>query len=230
MSISEKLTTIAENERRVYDAGFADGQLNGDYYDTFWDAFQLNGTRENYTSAFTCAGRGNIWTDDNYNPKYPITIGTASSNGNLMFQNFVGTDTKVPIIYADGLTGFISSVFINSQNLKTIRELHLVEGLTYTIALNNLKALETLNVTGVIGGEGFNVQWSTLLSKVSIKSIINALSTNTTGLTVTLSKIAVNNAFETSEGAADGSTSIEWTTLIGTKQNWTISLVQEVQI
>lgn len=63
------------------------------------------------------------------------------------------------------------------------------------------------------------------LSKPSITSIINCLSTTTSGLTVTLSKTAVNNAFETSEGVADGSTSQEWLNLVATKTNWTISLV-----
>ena len=67
-------------------------------------------------------------------------------------------------------------------------------------------------------------QHSTKLSKDSILSIWNALST-TTGKTVTFSKTAVNSAFETSAGANDGSTSAEWLALIGTKTNWTVSLV-----
>ena len=89
----------------------------------------------------------------------------------------------------------------------------------------NCFQLQNLTIEGIIGQNGFNVQWSTKLSKASITSIINALSETTSGLTVTLSKTAVNNAFETSAGAADGSTSEEWTTLEGTKTNWTISLV-----
>ena len=54
----------------------------------------------------------------------------------------------------------------------------------------------------------------TKLSKASITSIINGLSADTSGNTVTLSKTAVNNAF----------TDDEWATLIATKSNWTISL------
>ena len=56
--------------------------------------------------------------------------------------------------------------------------------------------------------------WCTKLSKASIESIINGLSADTSGLTVTISKTAVNNAF----------TDEEWATLIATKPNWTISL------
>lgn len=60
--------------------------------------------------------------------------------------------------------------------------------------------------------------------KESLTSIINTLSTTTTGLTVTLSLTAVNKAFETSEGANDGSTSAEWLALVATRSNWTIAL------
>lgn len=209
MNIAEKVIRAKSDYDEVYDAG------KQAEYDKFWDAFQLNGTRKNYSSAFAC-NVGQVWTDENYNPKYPITIREKSNQGNLLLAyNTEVTDTKVPIIYEDGLAGGISTVFTNAINLKTIRELHLVEGLTYTIAFNYLKALENLNITGVIGGEGFNVQWSTLLSKASIISIINALSTNTSGLTVTISKTAKENAF----------TDEEWATLIATKSNWTISLV-----
>ena len=217
MSIADKLITIAENEQKVYHAG------KQAEYNKFWDIFQENGLRNNYQSVFDGAV-SKCWTDANYNPKYPITIGIISG-GNLMYRNCLITDTKVPIIYADGLTGTISTVFSNAGYLKTIPELHVVEGLTYTVAFQNLKALEDLTVTGVIGGDGFNVQWSTLLSKASITSIINALSSTTTGLTVTLSLAAVNTAFETSTGANNGSASTAWTTLIATKTNWTISLV-----
>ena len=62
-------------------------------------------------------------------------------------------------------------------------------------------------------------------SKESLASVINALSYTTTGLTVTLRLAAVNTAFETSAGAADGSTSEEWLALAATKPNWTINLI-----
>ena len=75
--------------------------------------------------------------------------------------------------------------------------------------------LTYIRFEGVIGKNGLSFQWSHRLSKDSIESIINALSTTTNGLTVTLSATAVNSAFTTDE----------WNTLIGTRSNWTISLV-----
>ena len=64
MSIAEKLTTIAENEQKVYEAG------KKSQYDEFWDTYQTNGQRTNYTYAFSGLG----WTDNLYKPKYPITF------------------------------------------------------------------------------------------------------------------------------------------------------------
>ena len=89
--------------------------------------------------------------------------------------------------------------------------------------------LENVVIEGVIGanskGVGFNTKWSKKLSRASIISLINALSDTVTTGTATFSATAVNNAFETAEGLADGSTSTEWNELINTKNNWTISLI-----
>lgn len=81
----------------------------------------------------------------------------------------------------------------------------------YAYGLKSLTFTEDSNIAGNI-----NLQWSTLLNKASIESIINALSTTTEGLTVTLSQTAIDNAF----------TPEEWEALEATKSNWNISLVQ----
>ena len=68
MSISEKLTTIAENEQKVYDKGVEDGKKSE--YDTFWDIFQKNGTEKvSYRYAFS----GN-WDSRNFKPKYDFNL------------------------------------------------------------------------------------------------------------------------------------------------------------
>ena len=84
-------------------------------------------------------------------------------------------------------------------------------------------ALEEVRIVGAIGVT-FDLHWSTKLSKDSINSIMRALSETSSRQTLTLSLTAVNAAFETSEGTADGSSSEEWETLASTKTNWTISL------
>ena len=115
-------------------------------------------------------------------------------------------------------------IFSQNDVLHTIEKLIIPATLVFSSIFYGTKNLENLTIEGTIGKNGFSVAQSTLLSKPSIKSIIEALSTTTSGLTVTLSKTAVNNAFETSEGANDGSTSAEWSALEATKTNWTISL------
>jgi hypothetical protein len=70
---------------------------------------------------------------------------------------------------------------------------------------------------GTVSVSGLNLQWSTKLSKASITSIINCLSSTTSGLSITLSKTAVDNAF----------TAEEWAALENTKHNWTIALFKE---
>ena len=63
MSIAEKLQTIAENERKVYNAGM---QAE---YERFWTEYQKDpynkiGNRYDYNSAF----RGGVWNDEIYKP------------------------------------------------------------------------------------------------------------------------------------------------------------------
>ena len=67
MSIADKLVTIAENERKVYDAGYTKGKTEGGgdsydrgvadgrraEYDAFWDNLQSNGNRTQYAVAFS---------------------------------------------------------------------------------------------------------------------------------------------------------------------------------
>lgn len=233
MTIAEKLQKIAENEQKVFDAGYEKGKAeaggdDGSYdegfadgkqaeYDRFWDTLQQNGNLKNYNYLFY----QDRFDDTIYNPKHPIILGVTSSSGNLaVFNSSVRiTDTKVPII-AEGV--YLNQVFAYSK-IKTIRELRVNENTTYNNVFNDCSALEELTITGAIGKNDFNLKWSTELSKDSIVSIVNALSPNTSGLTVTLSLTAVDNAFR--EGDKEGSISSGWNDLLNLRQNWTISLV-----
>ena len=63
------------------------------------------------------------------------------------------------------------------------------------------------------------------LSIASINSIFECLSDETEGMTITFNAACINKNYETALGTNDGSTSEEWAALIGTKPNWTFSLV-----
>lgn len=87
-------------------------------------------------------------------------------------------------------------------------------------------ALKDLSFSG--GGvinQIIDLQWSTTLTKASISNVVNYLATDTTDLICRFSLAAVNVAFETAEGANDGTASEEWLTLIESKPNWSFALI-----
>lgn len=176
MSIAEKLTTIAENQQAVYDAG------KQAEYDAFWDTFQQNGTVRYYQYAFY----GDMWHDDNYNPKYPII--TKNMNGGFGYNHI--TDTKVDIEFVTGGNNSLNGLFSGCTKLKTVRKLTVHAALVYSYnGFSDCTALENINFAGVIGQNGLDLHWSTLLTYDSLMSIINALadySESGTTYTVTL--------------------------------------------
>lgn len=217
--IATKLTTIAENQQKVYDAGHEKGVTDGKQaeYDIMWDQLQAKGAAMNYFWMFAY-GR---FSNATYNPKYDIRCSEATVAGQNVFYSSDITDTKVAI-YANKIN--ITGMFYWWRDGVTIRKLVVHESTTYNSAFTDCISLVNLTMEGTIGQSGFDVRSSTKLSKASIESVISVLSATTSGLYITFSKVAVDKAFETSEGAADGSTSDEWTALIATKPNWTINL------
>lgn len=239
--ISTKLTTIAENQQAVYEAG------QKSEYDRFWDEFQQNGNRINYQYGF--AGDG--WKPENFKPKYPITItGTRATN---MFQscNINGSEqidmtdfcSKADFSGCTNATGLfgnarLKNITVDLSNATTISNAFLQGngGGNTNIRIKISDKCKTVTAFSssyegqfpcevfifmegsVIASSGMNMKAFTHLNKESLTSIINALSSTTSGLSVTLSKTAVNNAFE------GGETGTEWNTLTGTKTNWTITL------
>jgi hypothetical protein len=212
MNIAEKTLQLKQDFDDVYEAG-KKAEL-----DRFWDAYQENGNKTDYGYAFSGTG----WTDETYKTiKYEI--GSPKAFAGLYRYNNKVTDTVKGIDCKNSTK--LLNVFDGAEKLKTIRKFKVYSNNTFASVFNNCNSLEERYIEGVIGQNGFNVQWSTKLSRDSLMRIINALSTETSGLSVTLSKTAVNKAFETNEGANDGSTSAEWLALANTKSNWTISLV-----
>ena len=219
-------------------------------YDEFWDAYQDNGNRKSYYGAF--AGSG--WTDESLKPKYNIVPTTASrmfsstgikdlkkalEDANVILDfskvtacSYLANDNskieRIPTLDTTSLKE-MGYFFHNCPNLEYIEKIILKndgsQKFTSSYSFGTCPKLKEIRFEGVIGTSDFNISTAKGLSKESIISIINALSTTTSGLSITLSATAVNNAFATAEEASDGSASAEWLALIGTKSNWTISLV-----
>lgn len=219
----------------AYDRAFEAGRKAE--YDAFWDS--IYGADGKISGVATFAGKA--WNHNTLNPPRKITLldncycafyncgFDGSIAGIIDFADVTAatsmfTYSKVSEIGALDLTGVetLGGTFSNS-NIKSIQKL---------VVSQNVKYIDTfykcLNLTSVVfeGYIGNNIDLSySPLNKASLTSIINALSTTTTSLTVALRLSAVNTAFETSPGAADGSTSDEWLALAATKPNWTISLI-----
>jgi hypothetical protein len=233
-----------------YTQGKADGVTEGieqgkqAEYDAFWDIYQDYGNRRHYSHAF--AGLG--WRDTSFKPKYDIFV----SNAYMMFADSNIKDLKSAlenccVVLDTSQCINFQYMFMNSRvekigviDTRGHNKLVSTFGAAYIVFIEKIvlrddgsqtfsdfittPALVDVVIEGVIGQNGFSVSICTKLSRASITSVINALSTTTTGLAVTFSLVAVNKAFETAEGANDGSTSAEWLALVATRSNWTIAL------
>ena len=243
-TISQKLSIITENIPLVYDAGVEAGKKIGQA--AIWDLILGDGERTDF--GYLCRG----WLAEYIHPPYKI-VPTTNNSRLLTFSGCrflkriekeyfdfsqcpkgTGAQTSYYYTFSDcpeleviediGINNayVLSSTFTNCRKLHTIECIYPDADTTYQNTFANCNSLVYLRVNGTIGRNGFDVRWSTKLSKESIISIVNALSATTSGLTVTLSLAAVNKAFE--ETANDGSTTLEWLTLVATRPNWTIAL------
>lgn len=229
----------------VYDAG------QQSEWNTFWDAYQKNGTRSNYQMAFAYG-----WTNDSFKPKYDI-VATGGATSIFQYIGFEGdmaqrfedcgvrldlskatsahsvfnsatAITRVPEINITGAGTAATGVFAYCGKLVTIEKFVVAETNIFTSTFINCFKLVNLTIEGVIAAS-IDLK-SCPLSKDSILSVFNALSTGVTGQTATFKKTAVDAAFETSEGANDGSTSAEWISMVdkesptAIRPNWTIAL------
>lgn len=227
--------TVDVDTKTPYNEGFEAGKQAE--YDTFWNDYQNNGNRTNYSYGFYGIG----WNNITFKPKHNIK----STDCTYMFQNCNITNLKellekqnvildtskctrftnmfnashcnvLPTIdMSSAMTsGLMTNVF-SSCPIHTIEKLILPNPTTdFPSSFLVNSSLKNVVFEGTVQRNGFNIQWSTKLTKESITSLIGCLSDITTGLTVTLSKTAKENAF----------TAEEWATLIATKSNWTIAL------
>lgn len=214
MSIAEKLTTVAENVPKVYGAGIQAER------DSLWGTLQ-NSAHRNFLYAFAYER----FNDATFNPIQDfIASSNTNSFQNMFYNNAAITDTKVG--FDARKTSHIGAMFYNAKNLKEIRKIIIGSNVVSggNNAFTGCKNLKKICFEGEIC-LSLNMKDCSGLSRVSLENIVNHLSDNTNDLTLTLSQTAIDNAFETSDGAGDGSASVEWAELIADKTNWTISLL-----
>ncbi len=213
----------------------------------FWDNYQNKRKSGIYQFAF--AGEG--WTDETFDPHYDMVLASGYS-GQQMFWNNQCKDLKA-IFERNGVKldtskcGMLQQMFqgslsenlpildFSSANLSTeycfmnasvknIDKIIFSENTKIGSQMfSNAVYLENVIFDGVVCGN-VNVQWSTKLSKASWISIMTAAST-TASITITGALVSVNKAFETSEGANDGSISPEWLALKAARPNVSVSFI-----
>ena len=206
---------VTDNEEIQIEARYyADANCE---YGRFWDDYQQGGTRSHYNFAF--AGYG--WTDVNYAPKYPLDTGIISGANNVFNMSSV---SKIGCISLENATQ-CGTTFANAAQLKTIEGIAFPNN--YDVAINTMfngcSNLENIEVLNTIRN---TVNFASCpLKSSSIESVLGALSTEVTGKTATFKKTAVDVAFETSDGAKDGSISAAWLSLMANKPDgWEITL------
>ena len=213
MSASEKLTRIAENTERVYQAGKQKG------HKSFWDIFQENGAAKSYAYAFS------RWNPDAFYPCHDI-IATDSLTQTFSFRGATFDMAERlrecgVILDTSGCTGFswsffecasnhlpaidtrnasnLDNTFYNATKVVTIDKIILKSdgSQTFSTPFSYLDSLENITFEGCIGQNGFKISNSTRLTHDSLMSIIGALkdySENTDGTTYTVTLGTANLA------------------------------------
>lgn len=254
MDIADKIVRAKNDLDGVYAAGYSSGYADGNddgieegkqaENDRFWDAFLT----KLYSLSYLFAGSG--WTDETFQPPNGTVISSANCATKVashMFQGAYITDLKsiceernITLDFS-ATTGFsqafcdcqitavptidtrsasnVGNMFWNVQTLKTVEKLILKNdgSQSCTNTFNGVPALQNIVIEGKFGNS-VDVKTATKLTKASIESFVSSLSDTTTGKTLTLSETAVESAF-------GSTTAAEWTALVATKSNWTISLV-----
>lgn len=223
MNVDDKLKKIAENEPKVYEAGYnmglADRETDANNF--FWDRYQHYGSRNSYSYAFFGTG----WNEYTYNPKYTIYTEPKADRARYMFAWSGIVDTKVPIKINSGITSNGSlyveeCIFLGCRLLRTIGELDITDyKATYNRWFEGCENLTNIIIKGQIKNNGFDIHWSKKLSPKSLYSIIKTLSTTTPGLVIKLPSTAEANYNANPPENAPST----WAELVATKSNWSIA-------
>ena len=195
MSVAEKLTTIAENEQKVYEAGKQKAISD------FWESAQDGITTSRNMFA------GNSWTDYTFNPKKDIIItdsgigmfsysrivdlkGILERNGVSLIINTSESDSKISLatmfLYSKcenipdidlrviGWNSSVTNYIFNYSNVKNVK-LIIDEGVVINrSAFTNAPLLQNIIFEGDITSSLY-FPTSALLSMESCKNIINNL-------------------------------------------------------
>lgn len=216
----------ANKVSEVYEAGKQAGQRE------WMDKYQKAGGQ--YATRY-CMGMfaGWGWTNETFKPIHNINVASArymfnysGITGNVsklceecgVTLNFAPCTEFTSTFQNSKITGIdtidtrgcsdLSTIFGGATAMVEINDLILKDNGSQKFgnsSFSSCRSLVNLQITGVIG---MTVSiGASPLNRASIESVVNRLSSTATKQTLTLNLDAVNRAFETAEGANDGSTS-----------------------
>jgi len=224
------LTTIADKVRSKLDNGylFTPEEMPSavdEVFEAGKKAFIYEYVQANNGSLYQ-AFYGPHWTDETYLLTEKDTLIVAKDGScNQMYTSSRITDTKITL----DISKAAQTYALFSNKIVTVRKVIVSSNNKLKGAFLGCNSLVDVTIEGTIASD-FDISSATKLSKASITNIFGCLSTETSGLTVTISKTAVKNAFPTSVDAEgniieknEDGTLTEWGKLRTTKSNWTIS-------
>lgn len=237
MTIAEQILELKQDFDEVYAKGKADGQAEGggcgEYVTSLSNTFREAVFPENYDLVFS-VDKIVIANIEGFTYKAKnlrsITINFLGEYANaLLGNNFVrecGTLEMVDLTKFKVAFSTLSWAFLGCSNLKYIYGALDFSKLTAaTLWLSGVTNLEHIEFVPETINISLSFQWCKYLSKASLISAINGLSTSVTGQTATFSKQAVNNAFGID--VDDESTyTEEFNTLRNSRSNWTFSYIK----
>jgi len=190
-SIEEKLSVIAQNQQKVYDAGYAKS-TNADLAKEeerlrYWDAITYGGKRENYAYAFSY---GNYSGIDFIKPIYPVTDAVclfSRHKGPTLPTNIDLSRIKGAITYLFYYTNLEEiydvhlpvqssyfQTFRGSTLLKKIEIIRVNENTTFSATFHLCDSLEEVRFEGIIGND-IEFTESTRLTRETILHVIDHL-------------------------------------------------------
>ena len=209
MSIAEKLTTVAENQQKVFDAGKEAGKEAE--WKAFWGDLLINGTRTNYNYAFYLPHWVGVLR--NHPPAYDMKPTTATymfqgwntssktfdlvalleewgitldfsncTNFNRIFESNT-TNSHVGVMDIRKGTNF-TSAFAYSK-IETIDKVIVDENLNFSAIFTSYSALKNITFEGNIG-KALNMSACKVLTSASVQSVIDHLKDLTGATTQTL--------------------------------------------
>ncbi len=142
-----KAEGVEEGKHIGYNSGYTEGFEEGKTTEqnAFWDTYQDNGNRRDYNRAFA----GSFWTDETYDPKYPIV---AEDFTEMFMDNDKITSTKVTIDLTNAKinSNINKRCFANCSSLKTIPKLIVGEQTWLQYAFDYCTSLEHIGIEGAL--------------------------------------------------------------------------------